>query len=534
MDIRRNKKNDRLCKERNDMLDSLPLGTAYEVERDAWLNEDHRIYYKRKGRKVVFACTNKECEKEFYTQSISLEESTRSYTGEIRHGLRTTCPICGKTGLMVAEGRRRRRDIVRKNFAVYQMPREDLLTIRIVQVEKEYNMTMLRGVRKPGREDWETETIRVYLYADHRVYKDYHKSGFDRDFWDYKNLNGMENIEMPIFLHHIGEGITKDAGWLKYIDFTKRPFGAMERIRGYMAATEYPIMEMLQKTGAYRIASDLAYENCKNLNKKARKPEFFFNITKARLKKLIRENEGSAYLEIYQQEKKYGITMPENLVNYIAERNDAPDPEIWQYTTPVKYWNYIKKQEAIKKKEEYSGCWGYSVSGLHNDYLQAVKDLGLPLSNTIYLYPKDLRQKHNEFVQRRNLQQDQQKIKEKNETYKKIQERYTKLLKKYGYEKGGLIIRPAGSAGEIIREGRMLHHCVGGDNYLSKHDRGETYILFLRRAEEPEIPWCTIEIKGSNVLQWYEKYDQKPDRDLVDPFLKEYTKQLEKKKRAAG
>lgn len=32
-------------------------------------------------------------------------------------------------------------------------------------------------------------------------------------------------------------------------------------------------------------------------------------------------------------------------------------------------------------------------------------------------------------------------------------------------------------------EGRTLHHCVGGDTYLGRHDRGESYILMLRAQE---------------------------------------------------
>ena len=53
---------------------------------------------------------------------------------------------------------------------------------------------------------------------------------------------------------------------------------------------------------------------------------------------------------------------------------------------------------------------------------------------------------------------------------------YRKLRNKYYYEDDTYIIRPAKSAEEIVTEGRVLHHCVGGDNYLGKHDRGETYI----------------------------------------------------------
>lgn len=197
-----------------------------------------------------------------------------------------------------------------------------------------------------------------------------------------------------------------------------------------------------------------------------------------------------------------------------------PDPDIWEYSTPVKYWNYIQKHlgDDIHTEE--------MAVHFHNDYLQAVKDLGLPLSNSIYLYPRDLMAKHDELIERRDLQRNRIQIEQKNQQYHKIAERYTRLLKKYGYEKDGFIIRPAGSAEEIIEEGKKLHHCVGGDNYLSAHDKGRSFILFLRKAKSPDVSWCTIEIRDRQIMQWYEAYDQKPDKDIIDPLLREYVKQI--------
>lgn len=74
------------------------------------------------------------------------------------------------------------------------------------------------------------------------------------------------------------------------------------------------------------------------------------------------------------------------------------------------------------------------------------------------------------------------------------------------------MIRPAASAGEIIEEGRTLHHCVGGDNYLSRHSIGTSYILFMRYKKSPEIPLCTIEIKGKRFCNGMRLHDQKPDQ----------------------
>lgn len=77
-------------------------------------------------------------------------------------------------------------------------------------------------------------------------------------------------------------------------------------------------------------------------------------------------------------------------------------------------------------------------------------------------------------------------------------------------------------------EGRLLHHCVGGDGYLRKHNEGETYILMIREQENPGIPYITVEIeeKSDRIIQWYGAHDQKPDKKNMEKWLDEYVKKL--------
>lgn len=79
-----------------------------------------------------------------------------------------------------------------------------------------------------------------------------------------------------------------------------------------------------------------------------------------------------------------------------------------------------------------------------------------------------------------------------------------------------------------MTEGRLLHHCVGGDNYLRKHNEGESYILFLRQQEAPEIPYITVEIdeKQHRIRQWYGAHDRKPDEQRMQKWLNDYIDRL--------
>ena len=77
-------------------------------------------------------------------------------------------------------------------------------------------------------------------------------------------------------------------------------------------------------------------------------------------------------------------------------------------------------------------------------------------------------------------------------------------------------------------EGRLLHHCVGGNDYLYKHNKGKTYILMLRFKEEPDVPYITIEVDARNprIIQWYGNKDQKPDKENVQSWLNTWLRKL--------
>ena len=112
--------------------------------------------------------------------------------------------------------------------------------------------------------------------------------------------------------------------------------------------------------------------------------------------------------------------------------------------------------------------------------------------------------------------------------FPEIRKKYRRLRNLFYYEDDDFLIRPARSAKEIVREGRILHHCVGGDGYLRKHNDGDSYILFLRWKESQEEPYITIEIKDGKIQQWYGEYDRKPDQNIIEPWLEKYLEHLER------
>lgn len=119
------------------------------------------------------------------------------------------------------------------------------------------------------------------------------------------------------------------------------------------------------------------------------------------------------------------------------------------------------------------------------DYWQQCTELGANLADDAVAFPRDFDAAHDRCTAR---------IKAMGNALldKKIAQRLDALEKRFGFEYGGLLLRPAASSAEVIREGEALHHCVGG--YVERYAEGRTVICVLRRAVEPDTPWRTVEI----------------------------------------
>lgn len=180
------------------------------------------------------------------------------------------------------------------------------------------------------------------------------------------------------------------------------------------------------------------------------------------------------------------------------------------------------------------------------DYLLAAEGVGLDLNNPIFLMPRDFEKKHDQVtaawsavLAERRRKAEAERRAAVAETRRKAQEKFRgrvkSLARRYTYTDGELLVRPAVNAEEIVREGKLLHHCVGG--YADRHISGATTILFLRRRSAPGRPLCTIEVSGNTIRQIHGWDDErsacednpqrKDPRKLYGAFLDEWLGWLE-------
>ena len=200
---------------------------------------------------------------------------------------------------------------------------------------------------------------------------------------------------------------------------------------------------------------------------------------------------------------------------------------------------YMSLQQLLNRIEKYaghkfeSGCSSTVVRLKHTattytDYLAMRINLGYDLNNTVYQQPRNLSAAHEKMVTETNKDKMDKHLAEVAVKYPNIRQSYRKLKNQYLYEDETYIIRPAKSAEEIVMEGRVLHHCVGGAGYLGKHNQGVTYILMLRFKAEQEVPYITVEIdsKEHRIIQWYGERDTKPDEKNIQQWLDDYLMKL--------
>lgn len=180
---------------------------------------------------------------------------------------------------------------------------------------------------------------------------------------------------------------------------------------------------------------------------------------------------------------------------------------------------YILKQ---MKKEHYKGDNLYSMLSDWQDYRKQCRELGMSLDEERYLFPNDLNSAHAELGKRIKLKNDR--------AIDLIIQRRADGLKKFMFQKDGLLIRPIMSLEELHDEGIKLNHCVG--SYAKDYGNGRIIIMCIRKEDAPDIPYFTMELVGSKVMQCRGMKNCKMTDDVkrfVDQFV--VTKLVVKKQR---
>lgn len=288
-------------------------------------------------------------------------------------------------------------------------------------------------------------------------------------------------------------------------------------------AKEYQGIEKLVKAGYYNLASDcIDGENHAPLSlreKKLRKvlglKGEYYNLIK---KKDLRMSEHRVLYNCQQA----GIRVTWEQVQEMSKY--GRDFAIYmRHTTPHKMLRYIRENTTRKWNNEDR----QTVTDYH-DYLQMAAVLGYNMDDPYVLYPKDLRQRHDQLVE----EQEERKVELQGKKDDQKDGMLREMIKRGGWnayemETDDLLIRLPKKVREIRQEGQNQHHCVA--TYIDRMVSGETCILFVRKKKEPEESYYTVEVREGKVIQVRGKYNADPKED-VENFIKIFKKRIQMRK----
>lgn len=178
-----------------------------------------------------------------------------------------------------------------------------------------------------------------------------------------------------------------------------------------------------------------------------------------------------------------------------------------------KFFNYLDKQHV-------------SLS-LYRDYFTACRYIGLDMNSERNRYPHDFFRWHDvrieEYRTMRFADEKRERAERDARLKKELAERFEKfgeIARKYlNLNKNGHLysVAIAMSPAELVREGKVLHHCVGQMGYDRKFAEERSLIFFVRRSAAPETPFVTMEYspESGRILQCYADRNTMPDEDVL-------------------
>lgn len=508
------------------MEQAKPLSNAFlEWHEKTVMKESRYLIYRRSGKKTFEAfCTH-------------CGEHLEMPASECRSDKKSTCPSCGSRITMKSEGRTKYlKDTCWTEYV--QAVREGLM-IRFVKMTKDYTTYGCpeRIVREPCRviiergkkakwyeiREENTTFPSKSKYQPNKMEGCIHGENFPkRPYFEAVYQRGMKSELRKAFPYNM------------FRQWLERKGGKLKKYTVYDyfdVYSRYPLIESLEKTGKRKIVDEVIEnkQSLRNFNPKAKTVSELLGITRQQYREM--KDPTMQEVKICRLMRERGIELGVRELGVLSKYIDTYDIErgridwILEHTTFRRFMKYMETQDE------------YQFHHYYLDYLSMGKQLEYDFSNEFVLFPRDPRQAHDAA----RLVLDEEKARaelEKEAMFEKgIMKVERKIRKYFSFEDEEFLIRPAKTNKEIIREGQIQHMCVGYAGYNRKMMEEESYILFLRRKEEPQTPFYTVEITPDyRILQRHGKNNQEHEEvSDVDRFLKKFVEVMKNgKKHHAG
>lgn len=376
-----------------------------------------------------------------------------------------------------------------------------------------------------------TQAINVVIFSENKAFSvsgcegSFGNWGFTGKWHPEEKVRELWGVKLPIRWQELqGTPLENSHVW----DYVKRAWTPSPV--GYCAQyLKYPGMENLVSAGLYEIVNQMAegYLVKKDVaDRKQASPGRMLGLTKPEIARAKAERWNLTDLEAYKWLRDRDLEADERaLKEWSREYAKSEVKAIMKTCAEDKkrerdMFHYIGKQA---KRYSQSVVW---VAMIYKDYYSFAEQLKYDMGDPKNKFPHKLKEMHDRLAE----QVEQQNNKQLNEKIEKVAD----ALERFTWVADGLIIRPARSAAELSTEGKLLDHCVG--TYAKKYSEGKTALFFIRRAEQPEIPYYTLELreKDMTVVQnhGYSNKQQTPEIKEFEQKWLAWAKKQEAARRA--
>lgn len=516
-----------------------PIGDPPQEFRD-WVWEHgmsfsrYGIYKETKKGKAEFECT--------YCKKTGIVDRAKM---RLRNNEKGECPFCGSRVTYKAKGKMSCQ-IIDERWFIYVDRQEKGFLLRYFNAKRHIrNDSYIVGALNKNRIE---ETLYEYsrcfwTFVGMKPVKDsyefgvYHQRGNSRWIPDEGKIYCMECILYPGNLPQAWEHTPMKYSALEILaqNIPTTAFRYEDAMDVYL---KFPKLEWLCKMGLNQLAKDVVrgfqYSNMVGkIDYKADTIYGILGLTKVNTK-VLQAIDGNHYeLRLLQVAQKHGIQMkPEQLKEFYetfecnTELLKAKNRKISLH----KLCRYIEKESERYPIGDKNYCrWNYSYNrykerkdprierkqNMANDWLEYIgwcKELKYDLSNMFIYMPNNFRKVHDRTAEEYKALQDKKAAAEKRrreeaarkeleQTKKAMAEIFEKSegMDAFSIKGKGLILVVPKNGDEIRAEGEALHHCVGG--YGERVAKGETNIFFVRKADEPDKSYFTMEWNHNKIIQ---------------------------------
>lgn len=464
------------------------------------LKHSRYVFTKRRGKKQFGYCTY--CKSEFETPGL-------------KHKEKYVCPNCNSEVEVRASGISRKYMFDEAYFIFFEKSKVDkgVVIAKGIWADKSYKEDYKESIIK-----YKVNALYIFEIGNPVMLINW---SWDGDIKYFRTTSSCYPVNVQSFNASYNTNLESLESSIKgtpYQYSMYKEYCQNENVIRYLELySKYPRIEDLTKLGFSELIETKLWkeQTYSSINWNGKSVFKMLRLNRDEFKKL-REYEGRkspCFVKLVQintkEKNKLSLNQLKDLERIVAS-DFTNFKTMLKYASLYKVNKYVMKQEKNYINKFHRGLLG--VISDWKDYIEDCKKLNMNIKDDSIMFPPNLYEAHQNTIKKI-------KYKENKALDEKIKKREPLVNAKYLFEDSDYIIRAAESSKEIIDEGTDLHHCVGG--YTKKHAEGETNILFIRKKNNIDKPYFTMEIRNNKIIQIRGIRNCEPDKMLskfIDKF----------------